>query len=59
MQDTLDVQCPFCGESSCLAVDPTQGSQRFTTDCEVCCRPMEVVVECEDGEILGLDVQPG
>ena len=30
--------------------------ERFTTDCEVCCRPFEVFVECEPGEILSLDV---
>ena len=37
-------------------IDTSIGSQRFTTDCEVCCRPFEVSVECESGEILGLDV---
>ena len=37
-------------------VDTTVASQRFTTDCEVCCRPFEVIAECEDGEILSLDV---
>jgi hypothetical protein len=31
-------------------------SQRFTTDCEVCCRPFEVIAECEPGEILSLEV---
>lgn len=35
------------------------GTNRFTTDCEVCCRPIEVVAECEPGEILSLDVQAG
>ena len=39
-----------------MLIDTSQPSQRFTTDCEVCCRPMEVSVECEPGEILSLDV---
>ncbi len=51
-----EVSCPFCGQTNDLMVDPGVGSQRFTTDCQVCCRPFEVIVECEAGEILSLDV---
>jgi hypothetical protein len=50
------IPCPFCGQSSEVAIDTSVPSQRFTTDCEVCCRPFEVTVECEPGEILSLDV---
>ena len=50
------IQCPFCGQAFEIAVDTSVASQRFTTDCEVCCRPFEVTVECEPGEILSLDV---
>lgn len=56
MEEAVNVLCPWCGQSFELTVDTTVRSQRFTTDCEVCCRPMEVVVECEPGEILSLDV---
>jgi hypothetical protein len=51
-----DVQCPFCGESFELVLDTSQPSQRLTTDCEVCCRPFEIVAECEPGEVIALDV---
>ena len=50
------IQCPFCGQVFELVVDTSVPSQRFTTDCEVCCRPFDVVAECEPGEIPGLDV---
>ena len=50
------IVCPFCGQASEVAIDTSVPSQRFTTDCEVCCRPFEVTVTCEPGEILGLDV---
>jgi len=50
------IQCPFCGQSFEIAVDTSMSQQRFTTDCEVCCRPMEVTVECEAGEVLSLSV---
>jgi hypothetical protein len=49
------IQCPFCGQAFELVVDTSVSSQRFTTDCEVCCRPFEVMAECEPGEILSLD----
>jgi hypothetical protein len=49
------IQCPFCGQAFELVVDTSVGSQRFTTDCEVCCRPFDMVAECVPGEILSLD----
>lgn len=57
MQVSEAVQCPFCGQTFELTIDTSVASQQFTTDCEVCCRPFEVLVECEPGEILSLDVQ--
>lgn len=59
MQVSESVSCPFCGQSFELVIDTSIESQRFTTDCEVCCRPFEVFAECEPGEILSLDVQGG
>ncbi|HVU09065.1 MAG TPA: CPXCG motif-containing cysteine-rich protein [Verrucomicrobiae bacterium] len=56
MEELVDVQCPFCGQSFEIVVDTSVTNQRFTTDCEVCCRPFEVVAECETGEILSLAV---
>ena len=56
MEVSGKIQCPFCGQAFDLVVDTSVPSQRFTTDCEVCCRPFEVYAECEPGEILSLDV---
>jgi len=58
MEEFADIQCPFCGQTFGLAVDTSLASQRFTTDCEVCCRPFEVVAECAGGEILRLETGP-
>ncbi|HWF17634.1 MAG TPA: CPXCG motif-containing cysteine-rich protein [Verrucomicrobiae bacterium] len=57
MEVSEKIQCPFCGQCFVLEVDTSVPSQRFTTDCEICCRPFEVIAECEPGEILSLDVQ--
>lgn len=56
MEEFAKVQCPFCGQSFDVAVDVSIASQTFTTDCEVCCRPFEVRVECDGGEIASVDV---
>ena len=56
MQVFDSIQCPFCGQSFELVIDTSIESQQFTTDCEICCRPFEVIAECEPGEILSLSV---
>lgn len=51
------VQCPACGESLAIDVDTTAGAeQSYIEDCAVCCRPMEVYVRCQPGEILSISV---
>ena len=57
MECTQAIQCPFCGQKFDLVLDTNIPAQRFTTDCEVCCRPVEVFAECEPGEILILEVE--
>jgi hypothetical protein len=56
MEIPENIRCPFCGQTFELVLDTSVPQQRFTTDCEVCCRPFEVVAECVPGEILSLDV---
>ncbi|MBM3849828.1 MAG: CPXCG motif-containing cysteine-rich protein [Verrucomicrobia bacterium] len=57
MNESEEVLCPYCGQSMELLIDTTVRNQRFTTDCEVCCRPFEVIAECDDGEVVSLDTQ--
>ena len=56
MEVTGTIQCPYCGQSFELVVDTSITKQRFTTDCEICCRPLEVFAECERGTILSSEV---
>lgn len=58
MEETAEVQCPFCGARCTVTVDVGVASQRFVTDCEVCCRPFEVCVVCEGMEVVSVDVTP-
>ena len=51
------VDCPSCGEAVALNVDTTAAAeQSYYEDCPVCCRPMEVYVQCQPGRILGISV---
>ena len=56
MEVSETIQCPHCGQRFELVIDTSTATQRFTTDCEVCCRPFEVSAECEPGEVLSLEV---
>ena len=57
MEESETIACPYCGQANELVVDTSVRFQRFTTDCEICCRPFEVTAESTPGEILSLDVQ--
>ena len=59
MEVSANIQCPVCGQRFELVIDTSIASQRFTTDCEVCCRPFEVIAECEPGEISSLMAEGG
>jgi hypothetical protein len=59
MEEFADIQCPYCGQTFAVPIDTSVATHRFTTDCEVCCRPFEVVAECEPGEILSIEALSG
>lgn len=46
--------CPYCAEPVQLLVDPSAGPQRYVEDCQVCCRPMTVIVLSTDPVIVQL-----
>jgi transcription elongation factor Elf1 len=45
-------QCPHCFEEISMLVDPSVRRQEYIEDCEVCCNPIEIQVEMEEGEIM-------
>ncbi len=49
------VQCPFCGESIDTVMDLSAGSFRYIEDCQVCCQPIELAGEVDEGgELLSV-----
>ena len=57
MQVSESIQCPYCWQSFEIMIDTSTPSQQFVTDCEVCCRPFEVTVECRPGEVLSIQIE--
>ena len=55
LENDQEFNCPYCGEAISLRVDQTGGSRQFfVTDCEVCCRPMEVEIDIESDGYINL-----
>ncbi len=53
MQRRLD--CPYCGEAFATVLVPEDGSQHCIEDCPVCCRPIELHIECDaSGNIVSV-----
>lgn len=53
---SIELQCPFCGEVSDITVDAAEGANSLIEDCTVCCHPIQLVVECEDGEVIAVAI---
>lgn len=45
-------QCPHCWEEISMLLDQSVAHQKYIEDCEVCCNPLELKVEFEDGELI-------
>lgn len=50
-------QCPYCWEEISMLIDTSVRQQKYIEDCEVCCNPIEIFAQSEDGIIMGFDAQ--
>jgi hypothetical protein len=50
MLETQITQCPYCWESIELVIDQSVPEQEYIEDCEVCCRPIRLLITVDDGE---------
>ncbi len=50
------ITCPYCLEKISVLLDTgIEGKTNIIDDCEVCCRPIDIIYEVEDLEIVGLE----
>lgn len=59
MTDTLfstSVQCPYCWEAIDVMVEDCGETQQYIEDCQVCCRPINVVVRRDHNDEVQVEV---
>jgi hypothetical protein len=47
--------CPYCGQSISMVIEELYGAQSYIEDCEVCCNPIQISYEIEDGRVISLE----
>lgn len=52
--EVVSVLCPYCWERYETQVDLSAGSFTYVEDCQVCCQPIELSCEVDEGELLGV-----
>jgi len=57
LQETVEIECPYCGERITLLIDCTAGSQDIIEDCQVCCRPINLHVAVEEDGLPAVKVR--
>ena len=46
------IGCPYCGETITILIDSPDIEQQYIEDCQVCCKPINVLVsESVNGEL--------
>jgi transcription elongation factor Elf1 len=46
------INCPYCGETIRVFIEPSDMDQQYIEDCQVCCRPINFsVYENMNGDI--------
>ena len=54
----IEIECPHCGEVFPIMIDTSQGDHDMIEDCTVCCRPIQLAIQCEPGEVGDVGVTP-
>lgn len=57
MSEEYFFMCPHCWQSISFILDLSVHDQEYIEDCEVCCNPIEVEIQVQEGEITGFDAR--
>jgi len=44
--------CPYCWQEISVVIEPSEKSQSYIEDCEVCCNPLNLKFELEDHNVI-------
>jgi transcription elongation factor Elf1 len=51
MQEEHFFDCPYCWEQISVLLDLSIDTQTYIEDCEVCCNPISITYESNDGTV--------
>jgi transcription elongation factor Elf1 len=49
--------CPYCWQRISVILDLSIDQQSYIEDCEVCCRPMQIIYATQDFELDGFQAE--
>ena len=49
--------CPYCWECISMILDPEEKSSDYIEDCEVCCRPIELVFRFSGENLVSFEAR--
>lgn len=52
LESFTDIACPYCGDMILIRLDLSAGAQTCVEDCQVCCQPIQVGVQVDEGGAL-------
>jgi len=44
-------KCPYCWQDISVIIEPSEKNQSYIEDCEICCNPINLKFEIEEGNI--------
>lgn len=50
--------CPHCFQEISMLLDISVSKQSYIEDCEVCCNPLQINLEIEEGEVIYFEANP-
>lgn len=56
--ESVLIQCPYCWETLDISVDLTVPEQEYVEDCQVCCQPIVLTVQLDEGRVVSVDTRP-
>lgn len=52
IEQDYEFSCPYCGVDLSVRLEPCGGKkQKFVQDCETCCKPIQIEVHFDRGEV--------
>ena len=51
------MRCPCCAEQISVLLDLSSDDQSYIEDCQVCCQPMQISFDVNEGEPSNLQVE--